>query len=229
MALGGTPIAKEGANWVLAKNADVTYDRRIEGLNAAKAVTNFTNVFNFNNNSAEAIGSLFDSTITVSVTSGKLNLTVPAPKEANLQPLVVAGTPIFGNKAIVTPVTAKYFGSENTPAVLTNISGIPNATVGNSQYMYGLVCGRDDTHLVGITYISEAASVKGVELENSDGGITIFDITTDAAGWYYIFYTYTGTGFQNMLITASKNLPSNYKWMVVDKHFFDDVLGPMNN
>jgi len=119
---------------------------------------------------------------------------------------------------VVTPSDVKYAGGGNTPTMFTHTST-------TSLIKYGLAAVKDSSHIAGIVWLEKGCVIKGVEIYNGDGAyMNIFDITATEAGWYYYFWTYTGTGYRNRIITASKSLPASYKWTVIDDSFNMDAF-----
>jgi len=94
---------------------------------------------------------------------------------------------------------------------------------------YGLAAVKDSSHIAGIAWLSKGCVIKGAEIYTGDNPyVNVFDITATDAGWYYYFFTYTGTGYKNKIITVSKSLPASYKWTVIDDNFNMDAFSGGN-
>jgi len=207
-AVGGTTIS----SGTIVSGANVAYDPDLANLAAAKAVTDFPYALDFGGDGGPSgvnMSTVLDGTTAITVNNGKVFITVGTPK-----PEVLQGFEEFAAAGMeVTPSTAKYFGSEGSPVIFTNIEGTPE----NYNTMYGLICVKGTDNYAGLTYLSEETTIKG-SMINPDGPngikVDIFDMTAKQ-GWNYVF---TSTYGIYTIYSASKTLPAGYKWTVIDQN-----------
>jgi len=211
----------------IVSGADVVYHPSLEPANKAEAMNGITfkYILSLRNDPprADAINDALTSPATITLSAGpngKATVIVPPP--STMQSL----NAIFAPDVIFIPnVEVNYFGTEGDPVIFASDPlGVGEDDGGNNYPCattdtIGLVCARDNTHIVGMTYVDRAVVMKGAKLE-SHGGLSIFDADLKQ-GWNYVFFTFTGANNQNMLFTASTSLPSNYKWTVIDFNYFD--------
>ena len=222
----GAPINGD----TIADGVDVVYDPA--NLEAANKNKTFIYILSLKNDGPEGpiagrpprgdiINEALTNDATIEVVNGKATIIVPKPKAFTLF------KDIFPDTLIYIPEGAKntvgFFGTEGDPVIFGDYMEEEDYGEGTGYYAtnntIGLACARDNTHLAGMTYLTEDVIVKGAVLQ-TDGSIMIFDLVAKE-GWNFIFYTYTGANNQNVLITASTSLPSSYKWTIIDHTYFE--------
>jgi len=206
--VGGTPITGD----TITSDATVVYDSRIGGpkdptktLAAAKAVTDFGYVLSFEYGTpiATKISDVVSGS-SATVTGGKLTIKI-GTISSGLTPITEA--PL--SDVVISDNKAQYFPEDPGRGIIFC----------NSDATYGLVCARDEDHLVGLMYVDKSFIIKGMDDQTKNqGGIAIIDCTM-VKGWNYFFQSQVGTNKKNTIVTTSTSLPSSYKWTVIDQNY----------
>ena len=221
----GTPITDN----TIADGETVLYHPSISNLTAAKAVREFPYKaeMRYDPPRGELIAPYLENTPTLTIEvseDGKATIILPDPLGKNLQKLVDSG-PFEG--LVISHPEAMYFGTEADPIVFIDKVGEEGQADDNT---YGLVCARDNAHLVGLAWVDRPTVMKGGVIDTHPDApyyLMVFDCPLEE-GWNFVLFTFTGTSvagvgsdFRNVLFTSSKSLPPNYRWTVADHNYFN--------
>ena len=214
----GTPISGS----TIANGETVLYHPSISNLAAAKAVREFPYKaeMRYDPPKGELIAPYLEDTPTLTIevsAAGKATIILPDPKSEKLHPLIESGP--FANLLISDP-KAMYFGTEGDPIVFIDKVDEYDRADDNT---YGLVCARDNAHLVGLAWVDRPTVMKGALIDTHPDApyyLQVFDCLLEA-GWNFVLFTFTGAEYSNVLFTTSKELPLNYRWTVADHNYFD--------
>ena len=225
----GTAITGDDpSGYMIGNDVDVVYAPSLDAgnLDVAKAGLTFEYVLSLRDNPPTGdvmADAIIGENVTIELSpypNPKATLKAGAPKPEFRQPL----KQIFPD-VLYFPKEhddVEYFGTEDQPIIFATIMKGPDneGRYTADEKTIGLACARDNAHVAGIVYVDKDVIMKGAKIEDH-GGLSIFDADLKK-GWNFVFFTFTGANKQNILFTASKSLPPNYKWTVADHNYFDN-------
>jgi len=151
----------------------------------------------------KSLSELIDGNPSVSITSGKLNITLGKPKASSMQNLNTSGIP----SGITVSAT-------NVNALILQQGFFNNATNPTARLMQGQT-DENQGGMVMYMYVDKDVNISGQSTSTDDYGT---DITTYAmnlkAGWNSVYSTssYTETSFQSTIKSGTP--PDGYKWVI---------------